>query len=664
MLLNMLGVILMSAAARHSGIGLISSALLVVLFFSVFPNVKNYCDQKTLSDRNVHKIKASNPTDISTVCDGISGIYVFWRESRSSVENKILYAYIDFAKEHLEEITGKKIIEMSFIQKSPASISYVSNDAVVAWKDYSIQPYGEIFMQRISGERFVWDEGGIRINNTSGQIIDYSFCSDKSGNIFVCYTTRSDYPSNDYNINYQRVLSDGSLAYKNQSIIVEASPRMKNNIKVLHDNNGGAFILWTEKINNIESLLIKKCDPAGKSVLGKRPIKISSTLQNVTSFTASIISKSLLYIAWETDNKNIYHQLIKSNGQALWTIGGVKAANTKGKNFFPQSIQDDSLITLSWLNDLRKHNTLYVQKFRTNGKSLWKDQGVAVLYQNDLITNYSIFKGDNGELLTACVISSDVNKSCGTSTQKISSKGKLLWDSSYTSTSLPLNCSNNYLSLFPRTNESIILTYNTEFGEIVIEKVQKFQKADADFIALKSEPLGQAIMLKINTNAKDENSSLIIERLFQSDTTENAWNYIGQVSGSSNISSAEYEFIDDPDEFGTLYYRAVLKNKDKDLVSNISRIDHLESVSRIVVAQNNPNPFRDSTVINFYLPISSSVGFEFFDEHAEKIGEITEREFPAGENSITFHSRGLQPGIYFYKLFTKGFVEVKKMVIE
>lgn len=660
----MLSVILMSATTRHSSMGVTSSALLVILFFSLIPHVKNYCSQKTPVDRNIHKIKASNPTDISTVCDGKSGIYVFWKESRSSVENKILYAYVDFSKEYRDEVAGKKIIEMSFIQKSPASISYISNDAVVAWKDYSIQPYGEIFMQRISGENFVWDEGGIRINNNSGQIIDYSFCSDKAGNIFLGYTTRSDYPSNDYNINYQRVLSDGSLAYKNQSVTVEASPRMKNNLKVLHDNNGGAFILWTEKINNIESLLIKKCDPAGKSVLGKRPIKISSMLQNVTRFTASIISKSLLYIAWETDNKNIYHQLIKSNGQALWTIGGVKAANTKGKNFLPQSIQDDSLITLSWLNDLRKHNTLFVQKFRINGKSLWKDEGVAVLYQTDLITNYAISKDNDGELLTACVISSDVNNSCSTSTQKISSKGKLLWDSIHTSTSLPISCSNNYLSLFPRTNESIILTYNTEFGEIVIEKAQKFQKPDADFITLKSEPLGQAVRLKINTNVKDENSALIIERLFQSDTTESAWNYIGTVNGLLTTSMAEYEFVDDPDEFGTLYYRAVLKNKEKDLVSNISRIDHLESVSRIVVAQNNPNPFRDSTVINFYLPTSSFVGFEFFDEHAEKIGEISEREFPAGENSITFHSRGLQPGIYFYKLFTKGFVEVKKMVVE
>ena len=74
-------------------------------------------------------------------------------------------------------------------------------------------------------------------------------------------------------------------------------------------------------------------------------------------------------------------------------------------------------------------------------------------------------------------------------------------------------------------------------------------------------------------------------------------------------------------EFGTLYYRAILKSNSKELLSNISRIDYLEATSKIIVAQNNPNPFRDSTVINFYLPAPCRVAFEFFDEHAEKIGE-------------------------------------------
>ena len=48
----------------------------------------------------------------------------------------------------------------------------------------------------------------------------------------------------------------------------------------------------------------------------------------------------------------------------------------------------------------------------------------------------------------------------------------------------------------------------------------------------------------------------------------------------------------------------------------------------------------------------------------KKLENKEEKEFPAGENIVTFYANGLQPGIYFYKLFTKEFVEVKKMVID
>ena len=168
----------------------------------------------------------------------------------------------------------------------------------------------------------------------------------------------------------------------------------------------------------------------------------------------------------------------------------------------------------------------------------------------------------------------------------------------------------------------------------------------------------------MNTNIKNEKMIFIIERLAHSDTSANVWEYIGTVDALPSADFTEYEFTDNPVEFGTLYYRTILKSNSKELLSNISRINYLEAASKIIVAQNNPNPFRDSTVINFYLPISSSVAFEFFNEHAEKIGELEEKEFPAGENSITFYAKELRPGIYFYKLFTRDFVEVKKMVVD
>lgn len=660
--LSITSIFLISFSFKSDNMNFTFTCFLLVLFFSAFSFSKTFTRTKYNPEDKAQKIKAVNPSEISSVSDGSNGIYLFWKESGSRIENKVYFAHVNLNEEYPAEIIGKRISDLSIVQKNPLSIPYISNDAILAWKDYSNQFTGDIIMQRISDDELLWGENGIRVTASSEQILDYSLSSDMAGNIFIAYGTRSEYPSNDYKIFYQRILSDGSLSFKNEPVLIESSERKKNNLKIIHDNNGGAFILWTEKINNRNYILLKKVDPSGKSILGKRPIKISGTLHNTINFCESIISKSLLYIAWETDDKNIYHQLINNKGKAIWTVGGIKASFNKGENKFAQTIQYDSLITLSWLNEFEQNKNLIVQKFKINGKELWARNGVTAAALNYRITNYSITGDGEGGVFISWLGSDSTN--CRAAVQRINNKGILLWDSLQTNSGSSANCTRTYLSVFADLNNQAVIVYETPSNDILIEKIKKFLKPENEFLSLSSELNGKSVKLKMNTNIKNEKMLFIIERLAHSDTSANTWEYIGTVDALPLADMTEYEFTDSPMEFGTLYYRSILKSSSKEIISNISRIDFLESASNIIVAQNNPNPFRDSTVISFYLPVSASVAFEFFDEHVEKIGELEAKEFPAGENSIIFYAKDLKPGIYFYKLFTKDFVEVKKMVVD
>ena len=268
-----------------------------------------------------------------------------------------------------------------------------------------------------------------------------------------------------------------------------------------------------------------------------------------------------------------------------------------------------------------------------------------------------------GGLFISWISNDSTNGDCQINVQKIGSKGAYLWDSLKTSVSALDICENNYLSVYADTNNQAVLVYNHTANEIVVEKVKKFIPPETNFLNLSSELDGRSVKLKMQTNIKNEKMAFIVERLAHSDTSANVWEFIGRVDAVSSTGNTEHELIDNPTEFGTLYYRATLKSITKELASNISRIDFLEAASKIIVAQNNPNPFKDSTVINFYLPVSSYVGFEFFNGHAEKIDEFPENFFPAGENGVTFYANELPPGIYFFRFFTKDFVEVKKMII-
>lgn len=655
--------LLLSFSFRSNGINFLFMLISCVLFFSAASSSFSSSDLKSKGEKDIFKIKAANPLEISSVPDGLGGMYFFWKESLTPINSKLYFAHIDLNSPVHESISGKKISELSFVQKNPLSIPYISNNAVLIWKDYSSQFTEDLYLQRISGDSLLWGENAVRVTNSPEHTIDFTLSSDQAGNIFIAYITKSEYPLNDFNLLYQRVLADGSLTYKSAPITVEKSPRKKNNLKIVHDNSGSVFLLWTELINNKESLLLKKVDPSGKSVFGKKPIKISGTNQSVKRFCTSFISNSLLYTAWETEEKNIYHQLINKKGKAIWAVGGIKASLSKGANTLPQTLTEDTLITLSWLNELPMNKQIMVQKFKTNGKEIWTNGGVSSATLNSQIINYSVSSDNEGGVFIAWLRDDTSNHSCLVEIQQINSKGKPDFDSLTMNVSSSANCNNNFIAVSTRGIGEAVIGYNDYNNEIVVEKIRQLKDPEYDFLNLSSTSNGKSVTLRLNTNLKNEKMVFILERLAHSDTSANIWEFIGSNDASPLEDSTTYEFIDFPDGFGTLYYRSTVKTASKELSSNISRVDFLEAKSKIIVAQNNPNPFNDSTVISFYLPEACEAGFEFFNGHAEKISALEPKYFPAGENSVKFYADDLPAGIYFFRFYSRDFVEVKKMII-
>lgn len=610
----------------------------------------------------IYKLKANNPSNISTVSEASGGVYIFWEESNSPIDSKVYFAYCHSSSSNLNSLVSKRICEFSTIQKEPISAQYLKNDAVIVWKDYSSQFSGDLYIQRISGYDFVWGEAGVKVTNSSEHIFDFSFSSDNAGNIFLAYTSRQEnYPYN-YKIMYQRILSDGSLSFKNEPIVVESSARKKNKLKIVNNNKGEAFLFWIETLNNKESLLLQKVDQSGKLILGKKPIRVSGALSSTIDYCVSSINSSMFYIAWESGDKNIYHQLINNKGKAIWSVGGVKAALTKNKNFSPQIIYNDSLPTLSWINEFDNMHHLYLQRFKLSGKKIWNDNGVIAVSVSKII-NFSAHNDSSGDCVIYWIGSYSSDTTCRIGTQIINNKGIYLLDSISSSLNSINSCEGEFISSQNFSEDQAALVYKDDSHEIILGFLKKPTAPDKDFLKLETELEGNSITLKVESNIRNEKSMLIFERLAHSDTSANIWELVGTLNADLSNNSNSFQITDHPTEFGTLYYRTILKNNSKEIVSNISRIDFLEAAAKIVVAQNNPNPFRDSTVISFYLPAAAFVGFEFFDSHAEKIAEFPEKSFPAGENSITFYAKDLIPGIYFFRFTTINFVEVKKMMI-
>lgn len=83
----------------------------------------------------------------------------------------------------------------------------------------------------------------------------------------------------------------------------------------------------------------------------------------------------------------------------------------------------------------------------------------------------------------------------------------------------------------------------------------------------------------------------------------------------------------------------------------------------VFVGQNQPNPFNNSTVINYNLTRASDVVFRVYDMTGRKIIGNTYTEVAPGPHSITLDANQFSAGIYFYSFNANGNVITKKMVI-
>ncbi|MBL7075627.1 T9SS type A sorting domain-containing protein [candidate division KSB1 bacterium] len=90
--------------------------------------------------------------------------------------------------------------------------------------------------------------------------------------------------------------------------------------------------------------------------------------------------------------------------------------------------------------------------------------------------------------------------------------------------------------------------------------------------------------------------------------------------------------------------------------------------SRYVLYQNYPNSFNSMTVIRYQLPEPGPVSLDVCNLLGQKIATLVRGKQGGGEHTVAWNGRTEQgaeaaSGIYFYRIKTGNFVQVKKMVV-
>jgi hypothetical protein len=102
----------------------------------------------------------------------------------------------------------------------------------------------------------------------------------------------------------------------------------------------------------------------------------------------------------------------------------------------------------------------------------------------------------------------------------------------------------------------------------------------------------------------------------------------------------------------------LISNNDKKGINNKIRLKE-----KPILTGNYPNPFNPKTIIKFYCPYFSKVKIVVYDLLGREIAILLDDTKQAGNYSVIFDASNLASGVYFYKMETSDFTDVKKMVV-
>jgi len=128
-----------------------------------------------------------------------------------------------------------------------------------------------------------------------------------------------------------------------------------------------------------------------------------------------------------------------------------------------------------------------------------------------------------------------------------------------------------------------------------------------------------------------------------------------------------YDYEDEPERDGVYYYKLNGLNQYGQILFEADEIKiGITGIKNFKVEQNTPNPFNPTTNISYELFDASYVKLKVFDLIGKEIVTLVDASQTKGTYTVTFDASkysNLTSGIYFYKLETDKYSEVKKMIL-
>jgi len=168
-----------------------------------------------------------------------------------------------------------------------------------------------------------------------------------------------------------------------------------------------------------------------------------------------------------------------------------------------------------------------------------------------------------------------------------------------------------------------------------------------------------------STLSEINNSGFEVERKLYDGQHQQNWVRISFVEGNGSVNStSNYEYTDKGLNAGKYNYRL----KQIDFNGNFEYHDLSgEAVigipDKFELSQNYPNPFNPKTVIRYEIRVTGIAKLKVFDVLGNEIAELVNEKQNAGSYSVEFDGNGFASGVYFYRLESDNFIDIKRMML-
>lgn len=269
-----------------------------------------------------------------------------------------------------------------------------------------------------------------------------------------------------------------------------------------------------------------------------------------------------------------------------------------------------------------------VIKYDLQGAEQWVYRFNGSANNNDIITSAAL--DNSGNIYVTGVMNTDASgNSANYATIKINSSGNAVWGVAYNG---PAN-----------NNDSATAIAVNNSGEVFVTGKSMGTGTSFDYATVKYNSSG---VLQNVTRYNGTGNSIDAASSIALDNFGNTY-----ISGTSIGNGSAEDFL-------TIKYA---------LVTGVQTNTNINP-AEFILEQNYPNPFNPSTIIRYNIP--SNVNIEspivkliIYNTLGTEVVTLVDEKQSAGNYSVKFDGANYPSGIYYYKLISGDFIQVKKMIL-